>query len=140
MSRSSRPNSAAASLVRYFRGSGGGLFWHEPLESLPGVAARLFYNYDFQPYQTSANAGGIPFVDFGNRYLEDGGFIDPAVLAGLSQLQIAQKLRNPTIAPGRQILVGANYYSAIICRLTHNEPASVCDTPEVARAAAALRI
>jgi len=113
---------------------------YKPLQSLPGVAARLFYNYDFQPYQPSANAGGIPFVDFGNSYVEDGGLIDPAVLAGLSHLQIARSLRSPGASPGQRILVGANYYSAIICRLTHDKPASVCKMPVVIQAAVVLKL
>jgi hypothetical protein len=113
---------------------------YEPLEDLPGIAARSFYKYDFQPYQTAHDAGGIPFIDFGNRYLENGAFLSPAILSGMSQAQIAQSLRNPSASPGQVILAGANFYSAIICDLTNERPESVCKMPVVRRAAATLKL
>ena len=36
------------------------------------------------------------------------------------------------------ILVSANYYSAMICKLTNNQPGSVCQMPVVKQAAAQL--
>ena len=113
---------------------------YEPLESLPGLEARLFYNYDFPPYQSSLDGGGIPFIDFGNKYVEQGAFVSPAELKNLTQLQISRSLRDPLASPGRAILVGANDYSAIICALTHGRPASVCATPVVRRAARSLKL
>ncbi len=113
---------------------------YEPLEDLPGLAARAFYKFDFQPYQSVHDAGGIPFIDFGNRYLENGAFLDPAILKGMSQAQIAQSLGNPTASPGRLILAGANLYSAIICGLTNERPGSVCKMLVVKRAEAALKV
>jgi hypothetical protein len=113
---------------------------YEPLEDLPGTAAKLFYKYDFQPYQTTADQGGIPFIDFGNKYLENGAFMSPAILSGLSHLQIARSLGRPAAPPGEAILVGANYYSAIVCKLTHDKPGSVCNMRVVRQATAALKL
>ena len=113
---------------------------YEPLQSLPGIAARLFYKYDFPPYQRASAAGGIPFIDFGDEYVENGAFIDPSVLGNLTHGQIARSLANPVASPGRPILVGANYYSAIICQLTDYEPDEVCESPVVKQAAAALNL
>jgi thiol-disulfide isomerase/thioredoxin len=115
-------------------------------EPLPGpfskLAIKTFKKYDFAPFQTggtNGNSGGIPFIDFGNKVIEDGAFIDPAILSGQSHLQIAQSLSDPVANPGQTILVGANYYSALICNITNNRPGSVCDMPVVKNAAKALK-
>jgi len=109
-----------------------------PLENLTGTAFKTFAKYDFSPYQTSANSGGIPFIDFGNRFVEDGAFIDPTALGGYSHAQIAQSLNNPVASPGQTILVGANYYTAAICKMTGGKPGSVCNTSVVKKAATEL--
>ena len=112
-----------------------------PLENLTGTSLKTFTKYDFPPFQTTANKGGIPFVDLGNKVVEDGAFIDPTVLAGYSHAQIAQSLiNNPTAAPASTILVAANYYSAMICKLTNGKPGSVCKTAAVKQAATALKL
>ncbi|MGO9582153.1 MAG: DUF929 family protein [Acidimicrobiales bacterium] len=114
-------------------------FGYEPLEKLTGTALTAFDKYDAQPYQTANNAGGIPFVDFGNQLIEDGAFMDPTLLAGYSHKRIAQSLsENPAASPAQTILDGANYYSAEICKLTGGKPGSVCDMPVVKQAAASL--
>ena len=50
---------------------------YEPLENLTGVAEKSFLKYDFPPTQSSANEGGIPYINFGNKWVEDGAFMDP---------------------------------------------------------------
>ncbi len=111
-----------------------------PLESLTGIAKAVFDKYDFLPYQTRWNEGGIPFVDFGNRYVEDGTFIDPKVLTGYSWTQISKSLSHPRIQPGRTILASANYYTAMLCALTGNKPGSVCNETVVLQAAKAEKL
>ncbi len=44
----------------------------------------LLTKYDAPPYISSADAGSIPFVDFGNKYLILGASYNPQVLSGLS--------------------------------------------------------
>jgi biotin carboxyl carrier protein/thiol-disulfide isomerase/thioredoxin len=109
-----------------------------PLENLTGTPLKIFAKYDFKPYQTAANEGGIPFIDFGNRLVEDGASMDPTILGGFSHAQIAASLNNPVASPGQTILVGANYYTAEICKMTGDKPGSVCDMPVVKQAGAAL--
>jgi len=113
---------------------------YEPLQSLTGTAEKSFLKYDFTPTQSSANAGGIPYLDFGNKYVEDGAFMDPTALGGFSHERIAQSLANPLASPAQAILVGANYYSAMICKLTKDKPGSVCNMPVVKQAAAAMKL
>ena len=113
-----------------------------PLENMTPANGKLFDKYDYPPYvpSTGLSPGGIPFIDFGNQIHEDGAFIIPTILGGFSQLQVAESLGNPTALPGQAILVAANYYTAIICKLTKNQPGSVCDMPVVKQSARALKL
>ena len=79
-------------------------------------------------------------MDFGNKFFEDGAFMDPSILAGFTHVQIAQSLGNPVASPAQPILVSANFYTAAICKLTNNKPGSVCDMPVVKQAAKQLKL
>jgi hypothetical protein len=115
---------------------------YTPLAPISAAYSKLFDKYDFPPYvsATPPTPGGIPFIDFANKYHEDGAFIDPSILQGLTHEQIAQSLGNPVASPAQTILVAANYYSAVICKLTNNQPSSVCSMPVVKQAARALKL
>jgi hypothetical protein len=101
---------------------------------------QILFKYDVPPYVPSANEGSIPFVDFANKIIEDGAFMDPSILAGFTHVQIAQSLANPDAQPAQPILVSADYYTAAICKLTNNKPGSVCMMPVVKRAAKQLKL
>ena len=77
----------------------------------------------------TAYQGAIPFVDFGNRYLSVGASYDPTVLAGLTWSQIAGDLHNPDSPVAKSVLGAANYFTAALCGLTNNRPASACTPP-----------
>jgi len=113
---------------------------YEPLQSMSAQVRKLFSKYDYPPYVSSSQEGGIPFVDFGNKFIQDGAIMDPSILAGFTHVQIAQSLGNPVASPAQTILVSANYYTAAICKLTGDKPGSVCKMPVVKRAAAALKL
>jgi thiol-disulfide isomerase/thioredoxin len=89
----------------------------------------LITKYDAAPYTTEA--GAIPFVDFGNKYLIIGASYDPGVLAGLSWSTVATDLHNPSSPVAQAVDGTANYITAAICKgMTNNQPASAC-TPAV---------
>jgi len=96
----------------------------------------LVQKYDAPPYTQSA--GGIPFVDFGNKYATYGAMYSNNVLMGLTQQQIADALKDPSSEQAKAILGAANIVSAAICKLTNNQPASVCNSPGVLAGAARL--
>ena len=112
---------------------------YEPLQSLSPTAHKILLKYDFPPYVSSANEGGIPFIDFANKFLEDGTLMDPTILTGLTHVQIARSLADPVASPAQTILVTANYYTAGICKLTNNKPGSVCKTAVVEHATGLLK-
>jgi len=72
------------------------------------------------------NVNGIPFLDIANRYVASHPFFDPAVLQHLSQKDIANRLSNPNDDVTKNIVGGANYLTAAICSVTHDQPANIC--------------
>jgi hypothetical protein len=73
--------------------------------------------------------GGIPFIDFAGRYVLLGVNLDPQVLQDKSHEQIATALSDPSTDVAKAVLGAANTYTAAICRITNNQPATVCTAP-----------
>jgi Domain of unknown function (DUF929) len=73
---------------------------------------------------------GVPFLDFGNKYVLLGSSFSPIMLEQLTWNQIAATLRKARSMTGQAILGTANYITAAICGLTKDQPASAC-TPTV---------
>ena len=97
---------------------------YTPLDRPTAAQQALLTRYDKQ--------GSIPFVDFGNKYVQVGnnaGF-GPQDLAGKSWAQIAAALHDPSSSIAKSAGGAANYTTAAICKLTGDQPASAC-TPAV---------
>jgi Domain of unknown function (DUF929) len=84
----------------------------------------ILAKYDTAPYTTQT--GAVPFVDFGNKYLLIGSPFIPTVMDGLSWATIANDLHNPSSAVAQAVDGTANYFTAAICKMTGNQPASAC--------------
>jgi hypothetical protein len=89
-------------------------------------------------YEPDAATRGYPFIDFGNKFVLKGPIYDPAVLKGLTWSQIATAMRNPSSPVSQGVLGAANYMTAAICKMTNNQPASVCTSPAVTKVAGRL--
>jgi Domain of unknown function (DUF929) len=89
-----------------------------PLESLTPAQQALVNQYD--------TSGSIPFVDLGNRYAFSGATYLPDVLSGLSWQAVADALQQPDSPQAKAILGSANLITAAVCKLTADQPASVC--------------
>ena len=74
--------------------------------------------------------GSIPFVNFGNKYVITGASALPSVLAGKSWATIAAELSDASSPVAQAVNGTANFMTAAICKMTSNQPASVC-TPSV---------
>ena len=94
------------------------------LQTPTNAQQALLTKYDIAPY--TSEAGAIPFIDFGNKYVSIGASYNPGVLAGLSWSTIAADLSNPNSAVAKAVDGTANYITAAICQLTGNQPASAC--------------
>jgi hypothetical protein len=111
-----------------------------PLQRPSKATFTLVTKYDTAKYFTSSGADGIPFIDFGGKYIESGSLYSPQILHGVSWGQIARALKYPTVPNGigQAVLATANRYIAMLCEITHNKP-PVCSQPFVKSAEQALK-
>jgi hypothetical protein len=70
--------------------------------------------------------GGIPFIDFGGRFLISGATYDTGVLQGHTAAEIADALSSPDSDIAKAVLAAANSITAALCQLSGNQPTSVC--------------
>jgi hypothetical protein len=96
---------------------------HHTLQSLTREQQQLF---------STLGGDGYPFVDIAGQYANDapnaysGGF-DQSVLSGKDWSQIASALSNAHDPITQGIIGNANYLTAAICTVTHNQPARACN-------------
>lgn len=105
----------------------------KPLQTPTAAQQALVVQYD--------NVRGqhpIPFIDLGNTFTSSGAQYDPAVLAGLSAAQIADRLADPASKVAKAVDGSANVLTASMCVLTGNKPVGVCDNAGVTAATARL--
>ncbi len=95
----------------------------KPLQSPTTAEQQLVEKYD--------SGGGIPFVDFANRYAFNGATLKPDVIGGTSWLAVANSLKDPTSASAKAILGSANLITAAICKTTSDQPAAVCTSKTI---------
>jgi len=103
---------------------------YKTLQNLTKEQQALVSKFDAPPYVSSQEAGSIPFINFGNKYLIVGASYDPQVLAGKTWAQISAALHDPNSPITKAIGGTANYMTAAICKLTGNQPTTAC-TPAV---------
>ena len=94
-----------------------------PLESPTAAQQALVSRYD--------TSGSIPFVDFGNKYALSGATYLPDVLSGMSWQAVADSLAQPDSAQAKAILGSANLITAAVCRMTADQPATVCSSAAI---------
>lgn len=106
---------------------------YAPLDTPTSDEQALLSTFDAAPYVSASSAGSIPFVDFGGRYLISGASYDPQLLQGKTADQIASALSDPTNPTTKGIIGTANAITAVICKLTNNQPSNVCSSSAIAK-------
>jgi hypothetical protein len=97
----------------------------KPLQNLTSAQQALWVHYE------PGGQTGYPFIDFGNKLVLDAPIYNPQVLAKLTWAQVASALHDPSSAVAQGALGAANYITASICKMTNNQPASVCSAAPV---------
>jgi hypothetical protein len=115
----------------------------QPLQTPSTAQKQLLTTWDVAPY--TQEAGAIPFIDLGGKYLLISSQYAPSVLGtvlapgstqpGLTWLQIAADLHSPSSPVAQSVLGAANRITAGLCTLTGGQPGSVCTSPGVKAAA-----
>lgn len=88
------------------------------LQSPTSAQQALISSYD--------SGGSIPFMDFGNRYAFSGATYLPDVLSGMTWKAVADALQLPDSAQSKAIIGSANLLTAAICKITSDQPSTVC--------------
>lgn len=80
-----------------------------------------------QQQMSKYNPGGtIPFLDFGSRYASTGAYYTPDSIGGMSWLAVAETLKQPDSPQAKAVLGSANLMTAAICKITNDQPSTVC--------------
>lgn len=108
----------------------------QPLQTPDTTQQHLLETYDVPPY--TSQTGGIPFLDFGNQLVAASSGYSPGLLQGMSWEQIAAQLGAAASPQAQAILGNANWLTAGICRITGNQPATVCTTAPISALEAQL--
>ena len=95
----------------------------KPLQSPSASEQQLVNQYD--------TSGSIPFVDFANQYAFSGATYSPDVISGMSWQAVAGALQQPDSTQAKAILGSANLITASICKITGDQPASVCSSATI---------
>lgn len=110
----------------------------QPLATPAADIMAIFSQYDTAPYTTSQ--GSIPFMSYGNQYVTVGGPFFPTMMSGLTWQQVSSQLKDPKSDVAQAVIGSANYQTAAICKLTNNQPGSVCDTTVIKQLEAKLPV
>lgn len=94
----------------------------KPLEKLTSAQNALFEKYTH---------GTFPFIDIGGKYYQGAAGFDYTLLQGKTQQQIASQLNDPTSTIGKAVDGEANNLTAAICKVTNNQPSSVCSAAAI---------
>ncbi|MDQ1701718.1 MAG: hypothetical protein QOF57_970 [Frankiaceae bacterium] len=101
------------------------------LDSLTGPEQSRFGDRAANPQQA------FPFLDLAGQYLVDAQF-DTGALKGMTANQIARTLTDPSTRVGGLIDGSANWLTAALCTLTHDQPSAVCSAGPIATLKARL--
>jgi Domain of unknown function (DUF929) len=103
----------------------------QPLQTPTAQENQLLQTYDAPPYTTASQRGGLPFYDFGNQYALSGTMYNPQLLSGADWDTIAAALSEPSSPIAKGVDGAANVMTAVICKLTGEQPATVCSAPSI---------
>ncbi|MGN6472268.1 MAG: DUF929 family protein [Mycobacteriales bacterium] len=88
------------------------------LESISNAQKTLWFKYTGQ--------GSFPFLYYGGKYVQTQVGYPDSDLSGLTWTQIADDLKNPSSTIAKDIIGEANLITAMVCKMTNGQPASVC--------------
>lgn len=108
-----------------------GLTENSTLQTPTSAQNKLFTKYDYPPYVKSSEEGAIPFLDLGGKYLIHGAQYNPQVLQNKTWAEVAAALSDKSTAIAQGADGAANILTAAICKVTNNQPSSVCGSATI---------
>lgn len=108
-----------------------GLTETSTLQTPTSAQNKLFTKYDSPPYVKPSQKGAIPFLDLGGKYLIHGAQYNPQVLQNKTWAEVAAALSDKSTAIAQGADGAANILTAAICKVTSNQPSSVCGSATI---------
>jgi thiol-disulfide isomerase/thioredoxin len=108
-----------------------GLTEGSTLQTPTSAQSKLLAKYDYPPYVQSSEDGAIPFIDLAGKYLIHGAQYNPQVLQGKTWAEVAAALSDKSSAIAQGADGAANILTAAICKVTNNQPSSVCSSATI---------
>lgn len=95
------------------------------LSPMTEAEEKMFTEFNAPPY-VSGNGGGIPFINFGGKYLQAGASYGPQSLKGKTQDAIAEEIATGDSDLAVEVRATAGTFIKAICSVTDGEPGDVC--------------
>jgi hypothetical protein len=102
---------------------------YKPLQNMTNEEGVIFSRFDSNNTAIPADErDAIPFIDFGNKTIQVGAEVSPAIINPYNWNQVLSFLQTNPNSPVTQAIIGeANVFTAQICNIDGNKPASVCN-------------
>lgn len=105
---------------------------YSKLQQLNNLETSTFDKYDLYNNALPPNLrGGIPFIDFGNYSTQSGAPVIPSAIQYQSWNKVISEISSPNTTQSQDIIGMANVFTAQICAINGNKPASVCNQPVI---------
>lgn len=96
------------------------------LQSPTSEQTALVNKWDKPPYITAEDAGSIPFIYMGGKYLQLGASYTASSISGMNFDTAVPYMTSGKNNTSRGAMATAGYMIGDICSLTHGQPGSVC--------------
>jgi hypothetical protein len=104
---------------------------YAPLQQLTGAQQQLLTKYNAEPFVPKDSVGSIPFIDYANQAVGVGASYSPQLLAGKTPAEVAAAIADPASDISRSVAGSANAITALLCRITGDQPGNVCGSAGV---------
>lgn len=102
------------------------------LQQLNSLETSTFDKYDlYNNALPAALRGGIPFIDFGNYSTQSGAPLLPTAIQYQDWNKVISQISSANTTQSQDIIGMANVFTAQICAINGNIPASVCNQPAI---------
>ncbi len=101
---------------------------YKPLQNMTNGQGTIYSTFDANNTNIPGNErDAIPFIDFGNKPIQIGAPVSPAIINPYNWNQILNFIKtNPNSSVTQAIIGEANVFTAQICNMDGGKPSSVC--------------
>lgn len=95
------------------------------LDKMTAAEQKMFAKFNAPPY-VSGNGGGIPFINFGGKFIQAGASYGPEALKGMTQEEVAKDIKAGNSDIAVKVRATAGTFIKAMCTVTEGKPGDVC--------------